>query len=359
MKLKWKMYSKDYIQKETVELIKERGGNGIIEYATGVGKSKIVIDYIKEVSPFPVLWVVPSTKLRDITVPAEFKKWDADLIFNNHVKTICYKSAHKIKHQHYGLIVLDEGHNITERSFELFKNNKYDKLLLLTATFPSDFIKQNLLKTLNLRTIAKLKVETAVNMKLISDYKVFVVECQLEGREISDYRNIDSYIDRLKENNLPVNKQLYFRRASIIYNSSQKTRAVKKIMDNLSEDKRVIIFSGSIDQAKKLSPYQYHSKTNDEHYKEFNEKRINTLAVVNAINEGDNLTDIDIAIMQQVNSKELRYIQRQGRALRFKEDHHAEIYITVIKDTVDEEWVSNSLASLNNNKIFKISMNSL
>ena len=120
--------NKDLIQQQAVQTIEEHNGWGILEIATGVGKTKIIIDYIKNHPEFTnVLWIVPTVKLRDKTVKEEFEKWNAKNLYKDIINTICYRSITKLKDNKYDLVVMDEGHNITRNQSYFFWQNKYNK----------------------------------------------------------------------------------------------------------------------------------------------------------------------------------------------------------------------------------------
>jgi superfamily II DNA or RNA helicase len=78
--------------------------------------------------------VVPTEKLRDENWKEEFDKWGATELWSKNTKTMLC-SASKI--DYIDLLILDEGHNITALSSEIFKNNKVKNVVLLTATPPT------------------------------------------------------------------------------------------------------------------------------------------------------------------------------------------------------------------------------
>ena len=81
--------AKDKLQVEVVGKLRAANGHGIVEGATGVGKTKIAIDFLTSLGPSPtVLWVVPTAALRDIVIPAEWEKWGHKAFFDYHVKII-------------------------------------------------------------------------------------------------------------------------------------------------------------------------------------------------------------------------------------------------------------------------------
>lgn len=365
------MNIKDEIQKQIVEKIQSKNGHGIIAGATGIGKAKIAIDYIKTSNFEKILWVVPFSKLRDVTVPDEIARWGNEEM-NEKVEKICYKSLHKVHGVTYDLVILDEAHYITPLSATFFDNNEANRVLVLTATVPEEHEKTEILASLGLSVIDKISVDNAVENKLIAPYNVKLIPIILDTRktvlagnkykkfyvsEVQQYAYLCNVINKFKkeqENALfpkKVPELFYFNRMRFIYNLPSKTAMAKKVLDKIPNDKRIIIFCGSIKQAQALCPYTYHSKTSDKHYKAFNNKEINRLAVVNALNEGHNMVDVDMALMVQINSKERNYIQRQGRVLRMRKGHVATIYVMYAKNTVDEDWLNYSLKNIDKSKV--------
>lgn len=51
---------------------------------------------------------------------------------------------------------------------------------------------------------------------------------------------------------------------------------------------------------------------------------------------------LDTAIMIGIDSSETRATQARGRAIRFKEGKHAEIFNIIINDTVEVDWMRKS-----------------
>ena len=87
---------KDKVQKEAVKAIIKAGGRGIIVQATGVGKSKVPILYVKKLKYTKIALIVPTEELRDNNWSKEFNLWKAGNIYTN-VTRLCYASASKIK----------------------------------------------------------------------------------------------------------------------------------------------------------------------------------------------------------------------------------------------------------------------
>lgn len=359
---------KDRIQKKIVQRLKDNNGHGIIAAATGVGKTKVAIDYITSRKDTPsVLWLVPTTGLRDKGVPDEWNKWGQQAYFDKHVTTKCYRSLHK-ETSFYNIIVMDEGHNITYNAYncETMRQKKYDSVIFLSATVPGERIKIRIINHMELKVIANIPVSQAEKLGLVAPFEVyaypvamgkradFKVDSKYSGQkyttsEHNRYYALAGRIAEFPRGKAP--KNLYLARMRSIYRFKSKVRAAKLLLKQIEPTSRILIFCGSIEVADTLCEYTYHSKSDTSDYERFNRKEINRLAVVNALNEGHNMVDVDMAMMVQVNSKNRNYIQRQGRAIRWRPGHSAKIIILYSAGTVDYSWVMSSLKGMDTKKI--------
>lgn len=96
----------------------------------------------------------------------------------------------------------------------------------------------------------------------------------------------------------------------------------------------------------------YHSKMKKEAREEvlnaFSTNACRYLIAVDALNEGLNVPDADSAICVSGVSTELVQAQTLGRITRKSEDKVALFINLVSKDTIEERWVRNKTASVNN-----------
>lgn len=361
---------KSDLQEKIVKALYDNKGHGIIAGATGIGKAKAVIDFIvSQNMPLKILWVVPTRGLRGIMVPNEWKKWGQEQYFIDHVKTICYRSLFK-EDTHYDIIVLDEGHHITRKAYgqsETMRYKKYGTAIFMTATVPTEDIKVKIINHMGLEVIYQVDVDNAVKLGVVAPFDIRVYPIVMSKKndfhvntqgksyitsEHNRYYNLQHHIDGFRKGKAPM--QLYLARMHSIYRFQSKVRAAQSILERVDASgtpKRVLIFCGSIKAAESICPFTYHSKTDLTDYTRFNNKEIDRLAVVNALNEGHNMVDVDIAIMVQVNSKDRNYIQRQGRAIRWRKGHRALIIVLYAHNTVDYHWVRKSLKSIDPSKI--------
>ena len=366
------MTNKDKIQRTGVDLVHKANGHGIIEAATGVGKSKIAIDYLvklnKELGGLRALWVVPSEKLRDIDVPAEFSKWHQTELFKS-VTPICYHSLHKITEDVYDIVILDEIHKITDLRSEFFfeNNNRIDRVLGLTATRPKEQVKQDIIDRLEMPIIFSIMIEEAREENLISDYDITVVYVPIGDipvevatkkkkyttTERKRYLGLSKVIAMYYDEGRTPPKNIILGRMSFIYGLKSKAYAAISLIKGLEEGIRTLVFTKRIEICDFIVGKEnaHHSKAKSKAYQRFLEGESDLLGVVDTINEGVNLPDVDCVIIEQLNSQAREFIQRIGRGLRYREGHQTKIYIIVSKGTQDEQWMREAIEQIPQDKI--------
>lgn len=376
--------TKDQVQQEANDALDINGGRGIVVMATGTGKSKIPIDRAKRrysSNPeFKILVVVPTEKLRDVNWMNEFEKWDASQIYQNNTEKKCYVSINKIHGQHFDMVVLDEVHNITENNSKFFEQNTVGEIVCLTATEPTSFEKRMILQRLQLKPVYTVTLDEAVEWGLISPYAITIIETKLDTvrrtvnigtkkrplyqNEFVAYHQVSKKIDYLINTGEKPGylQMLILKRMRMIYDLETKTKVAEFVLKHIiPEDERTLIFAGGIAQADRLNEHSFHSKTpkTSESFDLFVNEKINRLSSVNSLNEGHNIPNLDNALVVQLNSKELNLVQRIGRIVRFREGHRANIYIIVVKDTVDEVWTNRSLTNFDESNITRLSFEKL
>jgi len=372
------MKTQNQVQEEAGKAIVRNNGRGMLVMATGTGKSKVAIDYAKmkhHLNPrIKILLVVPTEKLRDVNWKDEFTKWNADFLWEYHLDRSCYVSISKLKDKFYDLVILDEAHNITVNNSQFFKQNIVLACIGLTATPPPEEIKKALLKEQRLNPVYEVTLDEAVEWGLVSPYKITVVQTSLD----SNTRNIKSgtkdkvfYTTELKTYEyltqqiasidvqtattamLARRKMFILKRLHFIYALPSKTMAAQFLLNKvIPVQERTLIFAGSIIQAETLCEHSFHSKSsNSSFYDAFKAETINRLSSVRSLNQGENIANLDNALVVQINSKELDIVQRVGRVVRYRNGHLAQIYILCVKNTVDTKWLETALSDFDRSRI--------
>lgn len=355
------MSEQNKIQTEVEKLWYKNNCKGTALLATGSGKSKIFIDIISKEKKRWLL-IVPTEKLKLRNWKEEFIVWNKLDIYNKYVEIQCYASLSKLDLSLYDGVCLDEVHNITINNVQPFKKH-YErlKILCLTATEPREDDKKHILyNMIKCPVIYRLTLKNAISKGIVAPLSIIVHEIQLGTEKIYPVKYKDKttglektfYQSELEMYNY-INKRLYKKlnptqfdylfRAKFIYNSKTKTEYAKKLITSMPDNKRVLIFSQSIKQIEELIKEVYHSKTDDKYYELFINEKINKLGVVNSLNEGDNIKNLDIGIIVQGNSNPKNTFQRMGRILRKRKNHSAIIHLIILKNTVDETWYQDIL----------------
>lgn len=343
---------KSKIQKEIVDSLPSPC-HGLLTLAPRVGKTKIGIDIIKKEKPKRILWVTPSTKLRDVDIPEEFKTWRATTYLKK-TDIICYASMARHVGR-YDLIILDEYQDLTSgNSTPLFnKRITYKTIIGLSGTHPVHEEKRELYKELKLKKLIEISIDEAVDKKLIAPYDITVVECRLEsvkktveaGSKTKKFMNTEekhyNYLNRIIVSKMysgnPVPQFFYLNRMRFLYNLKSKNDFAKKFVEKLKG--RTLVFSGGIKQSEHISKYTFNSKTDDKHLDLFKGGKIDTLSLVNSGGVGHTFRDVDNLVIVQVNSnKKGDGTQKIARSLVLQKGYRANIYILCTVNTVDEKW---------------------
>lgn len=353
------------IQQEALESIEKNKGRGLIAIATGGGKSKVPIDYIKKhgIPLEEVALLVPTTELRDVDWKNEFLKWGFSEEDFLKITRLCYKSARKIKNCKFDLVILDEAHNLTPKAAEFLNYNYCKDIIALSATPPESIVKSRLLSSFNIFVTYELTLDEAVDLGIVAPYKIIAIGVPLSKEEevmtfkrktelLSEETAYARLCKDVETSSGKAYKFAIYRRTKFIADLASKEKAVKKfIQEGFKEMGRRIIFTGSQEQAERLSPHFYHSKAKNNHLALFREEKIDMLSCVDALNEGANLKNIDSSLITQMRSGTRIITQRLGRSIRFRPGHEALIYIFYAQNTKDEEWTKGALSVLNPKRV--------
>lgn len=362
-----------------------------------------------------ILLVVPTEKLRDEGWKNEFSKWNMSILWDKYVERTCYASLDKYKDGIWDLVILDECHNITENNSVFFDNNKVLSCIGLTATPPTNKTKIQILEKIGLKTVYTITLDEAIDLGIVAPYDITIVTVPLDnvnkyiksGKDKPFYQTETSkyeYLTRCVEFGTNPHKEI--NRMRFIYTLRSKTVTAINILNHIirPQNKRTLIFCGSKDQANEVSPYRYYSKPvkpripsklktrasqsniaidyslreyqtyleklakyereilfyqGNESYEKFVNQEINEMSCCEAINEGHNIPNVDCALIIQLNSQGLDFIQRLGRILRFRVGHIGRVIVIVAENTVDEIWAAKATLGFNLNKIRWIKLDDL
>lgn len=341
--------------------------HGLLNLAPRVGKTKICLSLLKREKAKKVLWVTPSTKLRDEDIPAEFLKWKAKVLLRN-ADIICYASLGEHK-GNYDVIVLDEYQYITEANSQpLFDGNiKYKRIIGLSGTHPKHIEKQEILDKLNLKILAKVGIDEAAEKGLIADYTINIVTCETDDfhKTIKAGNKEKSWVQTERQAYAYLSRNIFrpffaIKRLRFIYDSPTKEKVAKELLSLLKG--RKMVFCSGIDQAERLgNGNTYHSKRNNEKLQQFVKKEIDELYCVNSGGVGFTYEDVEHFVIIQANSdKKGETTQKLARSLLSQENgYKGKIWFVCLVDTQDKNWLKEALKDFDENKIKVIKSNEL
>lgn len=307
--------------------------------------------------------------------------------------TGCHKSIDKYTNKYYDVVVIDEGHGVTDRMIPIIKNMNYGKLIIVSGTFPQHVYSR--LYKIGKPRIIKIPVSKAIEWKLIPSPKINVVEVPLDNtiRNLiyrrhqarfkttqtiqynqwniykTKFMNLDvlctqkEYYDILEDEFVTARKlffeqpdyrnkpEMMCQQTQFFYNSFLqkggmrkkflgiiRTPIVQRLMKKL-EGQRLVVFSNDINQCNILGQGYpvVHSKSKDkEVIEQFNNYELDKLFSVKQLDESMNLEGEFSAIIVSLGGSTIQSVQRLGRSLR---SENSEIFIFHTPNTRDDHYL--------------------
>ncbi len=379
------MTKRDIKQKEIVDLviakaIEDNHLHHLVIAATGIGKSKIAMDIIiqlKKVFTFKkILILVDNTRLRDYNWKDDFEKWDLGYIYNDEVEMNTYQTAYKwTKSLDDYLIICDEADFSFTPEYGKFYETYRDNLILgLTGYVTED--KRSFMDS-NLPCLIEYTAEAAQQQGILNSTPIVFVKFDLgkartvkvtygedhkvfyqSENEAYDYW--DSRVRRLYGELEDLKVELNFtheykarkklekeivklengmrwsatKRSELLINlDSSADMARRLIAHTMKEDNssKIISFSKRKAQCNKITRYTYHGGNkddiNDKNFDDFNEGTIRELGLVDKINRGVNMVNLDYALFESYYGSDTKLRQRLGRLMRLNPDDLATMYV--------------------------------
>lgn len=350
-------------------------GKATVVAATGFGKTtvatKIIQRYIVKNPNAKILIVVPKIVLK--------KQWNEKLKNLNIHKYCQVEVINTVIKRNWdcNLLIIDEVHRAASLEFrQVFTKVAYNRLLCLTATLERvdglEFIIQHYAPVCDVVT-----TKECIQNDWIADYQEYKILIEVDLTEYNllnqeflkhfvffDY-DLNSALKAVKQkpyqNLLAIQKKVNINvvrahtysfarllkaRIKWIMNHPKKIEIANKIL-NAKKNEKILTFSSSLDQIKKLENgevihYKIPNKKREEIIKKFSEESSGILHSIDTLKEGLDVQGVSIAILVGYDSSILKKIQTIGRAIRKEADKKSEIYTLVLKDTVEEQWFNKS-----------------
>jgi superfamily II DNA or RNA helicase len=308
-----------------------------------------------------VLIAYPDLKIKD--------SWLADfeaLKYNNpNVTFVTHLSMHKYVDKMFDIIIIDEIHLLSEAQIEACKELLEDNncVLGLTGTL-SNWTERTLRDELSLCVLATYTMEEAINDGVIVDYKITVVQVNLDNIIQNDYKGkkktekkaFDDYgwvIDNLERQG---KNTMFLRlaRMRLIQNSIAKLNKTKQLLQKF-KDERILVFCGITKIADALGIPSYHSKSSEKDmFQDFVEGRGHHMAVVKIGNTGVTYKPLNKVIINYFDSNAENLAQKINRCMGMEynnPDKKADIYIITSTESVEQKWLGKALEFFDKTKI--------
>lgn len=377
-------------QKEAYAKFKQNGYCGIVCASTGVGKTYFALNIFKDLKQ-KTLIVVPSKALMVQWVKELLKigvaENDVGVFYgeSKSLKPVTVATIHSISKEKnlkdkFSFVIFDEVHrypSTTWKSFLLRQTFKYR--LGLTATLEREDGQHDLLlKTIG-PVVYNYTTNDAVSDDLLSQFTIRVRGIELSSTHKAYATNLDSKIKtamapfnnnfgRVVEASKKKNRQAFAvlrltQERKKFYNNShiKLNKAVEDMTAMLKNGKKIIVFGEYIDTAdllyerlknthqnvfvyysgSKTSKFKFSDKEKKAIIEEFERVESGVLITVKALDEGLNITDIDVGVMVGYNTTTRQAVQRMGRILRKVDGQRVDMYLYYFKGTNDYWNVKN------------------
>ncbi|HMV01684.1 MAG TPA: DEAD/DEAH box helicase [Chitinophagales bacterium] len=304
---------REYQEKIVLKTLKDY--RGVIESATGTGKTRILIELISRLN-LKTLVVVPSLSILEQTKNQLIESFGKNKVsgINNKNKQIIianYQSLEKIDDDFWksvDVLIIDEFHHAAANTF-LKLNKKFNSIFYrvgLTGTFfrndGTDLALQGVLS----HVIYKYDAVTAINEGFLCRPKFYTVNYAHNGLTtknswLSEYKyGIVENVDYNKNIAFIANKLITLQKPTLIFVDEI---AHGKLLENL------------IPKARFVNGTQK-PEINNQLISDFNNKKLNCLIGTSVIGEGVDTVRAGHAIMAGVGKAKSEIIQKIGRVLR-------------------------------------------
>lgn len=357
------MSKREELQRAGLNKWARAGFRGILQWATGVGKTYAAILAIEHVistkKDSKILIVCPTLDIIS-NFKREFIKFKRRKLLDN-CQFICYASINKTN-DHFDLVILDEIHHVTSpKRIKFLSAGNYTKLLGLSASLTSCQLYQ---LTPFAPVVDVLSLKGVLDEGFVSKFTVINYGITLTDEERETYDTLTKKIDYSREKYATSAWKQIGLRARLLYSASQKISILKAITE-LFPKEYGIVFSLTKEDAETIADLLgetceaihsgHSSKKREAKLKSIRDGRTKTrlISTPKIFDEGVSIPRLTYGLLVARHSKERQFIQSLGRLIRAETvDKHAILIRLFVIDSIEENWVKTSqmgFTSLNTN----------
>ena len=326
----------------------------ICQWATGVGKSSVLLKFLRDHPGMDCLILVPEQNNIQNWMD-EFTKFGVPMEL---VRIACYASLHKYENTAWDVVCYDEApHFDTEKRKAICRSIRAKYVLALGAVIDKD-------ETEALESVyghferSWVSFSKAIEWGILPPPEVHIIHMQLDDSKRIHWYKGSQYTDKgyydLLEGKVKKTVSEYDAHPNAFTKNRmlQAGNARKKFLGLLKDEaalivrhelelmnKRFLCFCSSIKQAEMLGgEYAFTSKTpmSMRLLERFNNHEIDQLYVVGKLIEGQNLNDIECGVIVQLGGTSRITVQEAGRIMRAQKPV---IYIPVFDGTQDDKFL--------------------
>ena len=361
----------------------------ILEWGTGVGKSRVAINFIDYLEIMEdknkVLLLVAETAHKH-NWAGEFVKalgeTRAKELLSN-IRMECYNSLEKCTEEDWDLVVADEGHHLrSDLKVNILQSLKTERMLVLSATLSEKGDAEKLVATLNSVygnfVTLRYELQQAIDDGILPEPHVNVHPLEMWNDAEKSYENINQYLDKKKKEYIDATRddgffakseeELEAMKGRMLHAGNirkqflarLKTKMAARIIQNYREQNlRFICFCANIDQVAKLGGVnvvnsKQSKKVNKEVIDHFNDQTIDSIFVVGMLQEGVSLNNIQAGLIVQLDGKARRFVQKFGRVMRSDKPI---LDILYVPESRDEDFLFTALENVKQDYVFGWNIN--
>lgn len=361
------MKNKNEIQKEIIDVILESNFRGIVLASVRSGKTRILLQAIKEHSEKKgienpiILLAYPNIDVKNSWLD-EFEKlkYFPNLLFTTYI------SLHKYKDIKFDYFICDEAHLIpSENVLPIVSNivQKNNYCLLASGTYTNNTLYE-LKHMTGLSQIVNYTTEQAISDGVVSDFTIFVHKYNLDILNKSERGKIKKWesTDKAECNRLTKNlmfasgeskKFAAINRMRFINSNNTLVKFVQNWVET-NKDKRFLLFAADEKTGAKYGIKMYNSKsTSDKTLVDFQKEDINQLCLIKKASSGVTFPNLSNVLITAVNSNGEFMEQMLGRSL-LNDTEHSNIHVFVSTEEFQNKWMLSAFEKIPKDKIIYV-----
>lgn len=356
------MNKKDEVQKNIKDEIIKNNFKGIVLSSVRSGKTRILLNSIKEHSSTiekpNVLVAYPNIDIKNSWVT------ECDLINYHPNITYCtFVSIDKIKDLIFDYVVIDEAHLLaedTQLNIVAHINKKHKNCVLASGTYSETTLENIQFKT-GLNLIVNYSTEQAIKDEIVSDFNIKIHTYNLDGINKKWFGKVKKWQStEVKECNRLSNKvnttngqEKFFHalnRMRFINSCDSLVNCVNNWIKN-NPNERFLLFTGDENIGVKYNLPMFNSKSKTKEILEkFQKEEINQLCLIRKGSAGVTYPNLKTILLTAINSNGENLEQQLGRSL-LNDTEHSTIHIFVSSEQFQLKWLNSALENINKEKI--------